>query len=103
MTEGIRATLYEPGHDESDCLLIGAMVPRIHHTWVMPVYLVAEHADGCPVVFRDKSVKKLVCYPSAWPGPAQRNPDAYVYVRHADLPFDAPLPVYDLEPAWLTT
>lgn len=96
MTQGIHGSIVEDGR-ERPCLLIGQLVPRLHHADGIPVYQVVQHRLGTNVQCADGVERRLLAYPADWPGPKWRG-GRHVYARHPDLPFNAPLPIFDEEP-----
>lgn len=96
MTQGLLAELVRDGKPATECLVIGRLVPRVHSNDRVPVYLIVAHEDGAPIVCLDGQSRKLLAYPSHLPGPMMRS-DAYVYVKHPALPWNAPVPVFDRE------
>ncbi len=97
MTAGIWGTVYHKGVSVSDCLIIGRGVPHIHHAYEIPVYLVAEHELGAAVRFKDGVVRKLLAYPSGWPGPGEATPHRYIVALHAHLAWWGGIPLFDGE------
>lgn len=95
MTQGIQAAIIRDGR-ATECLAIGALVPKIHHADAVPVYLVVAHELGLEVLCAGGSKRKLLAYPSALPGPLTHG-GAYLYARHELLPWNAPIPVFDQE------
>lgn len=94
-TAGLYAEVFESGLLVEHCLLIGAMVPRLHHSDGMPVYVVTEHDAGVPITLKDGSTVKLLAYSSARPGPGRRQPDRVVFTLHERLPWSTPIPLFD--------
>lgn len=93
---GIHAEVINNGMRGDSCILIGAWIPKIHKSDGNPVYLVVTHPDGAEISFRSKQNRRLLCYPSDWPGPGKHRPGCYVYAKHERLPFNAPIPLHDL-------
>lgn len=97
MTEGLSAQIYDDGTLVGSALLIGQLVPKIHRSDGVPVYLLAEHPEGIPVLCADGITRHFVVYPSHLPGPAGRSWSRVIFVKHERLPFVAPIPLYDVE------
>lgn len=96
MTQGLLAEIRVGGRKVKDVLIIGTGVPRIHHADRVPVYLVTQHMRGSMQTFKDKRTRiPLVAYPAAWPGPASRSGDTFIFAEHASLKWDAPVPVFE--------
>lgn len=98
---GIYAKLVEAGPvregdsvRDREVLIIGQGVPRIHRSDGIPVYLVTEHELGDTLSMRDGSRRRLVAYPSDWPGPGEAS-GRFVYARHENLQWDGPVRVFD--------
>ena len=96
-THGLLADEIHGGEALYACMVIGPRVLRIHHSDQGRVYLVIEHEDGAPITFHDGTRRCLLAYPSHWPGPGRRQPDHFVYANHERLPWNAPVPLHDLE------
>lgn len=94
---GVHATILDAGLDAGPALMIGAKVPRLHHSDGMPVYLVVPHPDGALIGLRGGNVMNLLAYPSHWPGPGKRTPDRVIYASHERLAWNAPIPCFDTE------
>lgn len=94
---GVIADLVGVGIRDSQVLLIGASVPRIHLARDLPVFVLSEREAGHVVHCRDGKTRRFLVYPSAWPGPGTWNTWRWLHARHEDLPFDeaAALPVFD--------
>jgi hypothetical protein len=95
---GIYGQVIERGQPVGPCLIIGAEVPRLHHSDGIPVYLVTEHWRGTLVRGSDGKARELLAYPSAWPGPGDQTEDRWIYAHHERLPWDAPVPLFDRSP-----
>jgi hypothetical protein len=98
VTQGLLAEIHENGRKVEDCLIIGRGVPRIHHADRVPVFLVTEHARGS--IQRLKNARDrvpLLAYPVAWPGPGRHSRSRYIFAHHAELTFEAPVPLFDQE------
>lgn len=92
---GIYADVYDQtGTAIGPCLLIGDLVPRIHHSDGVPVYFVTQHAGGPEISFRTGAKRHLLAYPAGWPAPGESR-GRYVYAHHERLPWDAPVPLHD--------
>lgn len=93
-TRGIHGVLIDGVNYNDPCLLIGELVPRIHHSDGIPVYVVIEHDQGIPIVGKDKRLRNLLAYPSHYPGPGEHVPDEWLYASHEQLPWDALIPCF---------
>ena len=95
-TAGIHAMVYENGQAVESCLMVGGRVPKIHHSDGIPVYFVTTDDRGAATPCTDNVVRRLIAYPSGWPGPGL--PGKRVIVgSHERLPWDAAIPLFDLE------
>lgn len=91
---GILGDIYFEGRAVGQCLLIGAKVPRIHHSDGVPVFQVAQHDDGTPIGLPGNRMVKLLAYPSAWPKHGT-HAGRWVYAKHERLAWNAPVPLFD--------
>lgn len=91
---GIYGEIVRDGKSAGPCLLIGKLVPRLHHADGIPVYLLTEDPHGVMVTLRNHERRFLLAYPSAWPRPGGRG-QAWLYAKQESLPFDAVIPLFD--------
>lgn len=91
---GVIGSIVEQGKPVGDCLLIGAGVPRIHHSDGIPVFLVVEHPEGTELTTRGHLRQRLLAYPSAWPRPGGRG-ERWVFAKHEALQWSGLLPLFD--------
>ena len=100
-TRGIYGIITDGKERRDPCLIIGASIPRVHHSDGIPVFLVVDHPQGWPVQINDGTkagrIRRLLAYPSAWPGPGEENPGLWIYAYVEPMPFNTLVPLFNLE------
>ncbi len=94
---GLKAEIHYAGRRVGHCYVIGRGVPGIHvPSGDLPVYHVVDHVEGAEILCTDGTRRWLGAYPAAWPGAGSRS-GRMIYVKHERLPWNAPVPCFDLE------
>lgn len=93
MTQGVFANIIRNGRPAEEVLVIGSLVPKIHHADRVPVYLIRADECGALIALNGGRLARLLAYPSDAAGPGERT-GLYVWARHERLPFNAPVPIF---------
>lgn len=72
---GVFALVVRRGEAPKTCIIIGKMIPRIHHSDGVPIYLVVEGPDGAD---------DWQAYPSHWPAPGLNDGKTMIYLDYRD-------------------
>lgn len=92
---GIHGVLTDGRERHDPVLLVGAKVPRVHHSDGMPIYLVVEDNDaGLPVRCKNGDLVNLLAYPSHCPSHGDQDPGLYLYAKHEYLPWETLIPCF---------
>lgn len=92
---GIYGELWSPREKIADVLIIGARVPRLHHSNGIPVYQVVDHPKGSLLALHNGDEARLLAYPSDWPAPGSSGEGRYIYAKHERLPWHGPVLCFD--------
>ncbi len=93
---GIHGVLTDGKERREPVLLVGAQVPRIHHSDGIPIYLVVEDDNaGIPVRCKNGNLVNLLAYPSHWPTHGTHDPELWAFAEHERLPWQALIPCFN--------